>query len=302
MTLRTPNPSSNATLTLSLRRIKESRAILQEQLTTGNRIVRLGQDPTGAALIVDFQTSIGRNKQFVKQIDSAASYLTETETALDSVNTSLTRLLELAPTAESTSATAGDRLQMVPEINGILTSLLSVANTQQQGKYLFGGSNTTTAPFTQTATGANYNGNSATISLDVSVSASVGTNLPGNTVFYGSGGQGSATDVFKQVTDLSAALTANNSAGIQTAMDNLKMAFSGLQTNLAEIGGRQSTLDQMKTTLGDFTTSLQSIQNTYASVDYAQAASDYESQGIAQQATLAMIGKSNAQNLFDYLT
>ena len=194
MTLRTPNPSSNSQTTLDLRRIKERRAILSEQLTTGNRIVRLGQDPTGAALIVDFQTSIGRNDQYVKQINSAASYLTETETALDSVNTSLTRLLELAPSLESTSATASDRLQMVPEVDGILSGLLAVANTQQQGKYLFAGTNTTTVPFTQTAAGATYHGDSGQISLDISMSASVVTNLTGVQVFQGIGGEGSATE------------------------------------------------------------------------------------------------------------
>ncbi len=316
MTLRTPNPSNNTQAMLDLRRIKERLGILTQQISTGKRIVRLGDDPTGAALIVDFQSSIERNNQYLKQADNAASFLQETETSLDGLNTALTRLLELGPQAQSSTTGASGRLKIAPEVDGILTNLLSLANTQQQGKYLFAGTNTTTVPFTQTPTGATYNGSTNggtgdTIVLDVGVSATVATNLPGDTVFFGqsaalpataTAGPGSGGDLFKQVTDLSIALKANDSAGIQTAYGNLRDIFSRLQNNLADIGGRQAALEQLKQTVGDFNTSLQSIQDTYEAVDYPQAIQEYNTTDIAQQAALSILGKSNKQNLFDYIT
>jgi len=305
MTLRTPNPLTNTTTTLDLRRIKEHLAILQQQISTGQRIVRLGDDPTGAALIVDFQSSIDRNAQYVKQADSAASFLQETESSLNGVNTAMLRLLELGTQALGDTTGNGGHAALAPEVDGIRTNLLSIANTQQQGKYLFAGTQTTTPPFSGPAAGPiTYAGDSNSIVLDVSVSAKVTTNMPGDAVFFGAGGQGSATDLFAQVTALRDALTAPTYvyANVQTAVNNLKSIFTGLQSKFTDLGGRQAALDQLKSTVGDFNVSLQSIQDTYAAVDYPQAISDYQREGTAQQAALSVLGKSNAQNLFDYIT
>lgn len=311
MTFRTPNPSMNVRTMLDLRRVKEHLSLLQEQIATGKRIIRPGDDPTGAALIVDFRNSIEQNKQYVKQAESAESFLQSTETALlDGVNTEIIRLLELGSQALGNSTGAAGRAALAPEVNGIRTNLISLANTQQQGKYLFAGSATTTIPFTASATGATYSGNNDTISLDVSVSAAVGTNLPGDSVFFGqsaalpptaTAGPGSGGDLFTQVTALRDALTANNVPGIQAAFDNLKGIYTRMQNSITELGGRQASLGQLKEMVADFNTSLQGIQNSYESVDLPQAITDYQREEITQQAALSIIGRSNEQNLFNYL-
>jgi len=302
MTLRTPNPFTNTQTTLDLQRVKERLAILQEQIATGKRIVRLGEDPTGAALIVDFRSSIERNKQFVKQAESAASFLQATETTLDGVNTAITRLLELGQQGLSDTTGLGGRPRLAQEVDGIRTNLLSLGNTQQQGKYLFAGTRTTTQPFSGPAAGPiTYAGDANTVVLDVGVSATVTTNIPGSAAFFGPGGQGSATDIFQAVTDLRDGLNTNNVALIQTAYNNLQTIHARLQDSLTDIGGRQAALDQLKDTVGGFNTSLQAIQDTYEAVDYPQAITDYQKEGISQQAALSVLGKSNRQNLFDYI-
>lgn len=311
MTFRTPNPSMNVRTMLDLRRVKEHMSLLQEQIATGKRIIRPGDDPTGAALIVDFRNSIEQNKQYVKQAESAESFLQTTEsTLLDGVNTEIIRLLELGSQALGNSTGAAGRAALAPEVNGIRTNLISLANTQQQGKYLFAGSATTTIPFAASATGATYSGNNDTISLDVSVSAAVATNLPGDSVFFGqsaalpptaTAGPGSGGDLFTQVTALRDALTANNVPGIQAAFDNLKSIYTRMQNSITELGGRQASLAQLREMVADFNTSLQGIQNSYESVDLPQAITDYQREEITQQAALSILGKSNQQNLFNYL-
>jgi flagellar hook-associated protein 3 FlgL len=303
MTLRTPNPFTNTQTTLDLQRVKERLALLQQQISTGKRIVRLGDDPTGAALIVDFRSSIERNKQYVKQADSAVSFLQATETSLEGVDTAITRLLELGQQALSDTTGNSGRARIAQEVDATRNNLLSLANTQQQGKYLFAGTATTTSPFTANATGATYNGNNGNIPLDVGVSTTVVTNTPGDTVFFGPGGQNSGTDLFTQVTALRDALTAPVYvyANVKAAYDNLQTIHSRLQDTFADLGGRQAALDQLKETIGGFNTSLQAIQDTYEAVDYPQAITDYQKEGISQQASLSVLGRSNAQNLYDYI-
>lgn len=302
MTLRTPNPFTNRQTLLDLQRTKERLAVLNEQLASGRRIVRLGDDPTGSALIVDFKTSIERNNQYEKQIAAARSFLQASETSLGALTEGLARLLELGQQGLSDTTGASGRPRLAQEVDGLRSNFLSVANTQSQGKYLFAGTRTTTQPFSGPSAGPIvYAGDGASIDLDVSVGAAVSTNLTGDRVFFGSGGQGSATDLFQAVTDLRDGLNTNNRALIQSAYDNLQAIHGRIQDLTTELGGRQASLEQLEESLGSFNLSLQSIQNTYEALDYPEAITAYTREDTAQQAALSTLAKSNQQNLFDYL-
>jgi flagellin-like hook-associated protein FlgL len=140
----------------------------------------------------------------------------------------------------------------------------------------------------------------------------VKTNIPGDTLFFGqsaalpataTAGPDSDGDLFKQVTDFRKALSAVPYvyADVQHAIKNLETIYSRVLGTFTDLGGRQNSLDQLKSTLGDFNIGLQSIQETYEAVDYPQAITEYEREGTAQQVSLSILAKSNAQNLFDYL-
>lgn len=297
MTLRTPNPFLNARSALDLQRVKERMSILGQQIASGKRIIRPGDDPTGAALLVDFRGSIERNEQYLRQIDSASSFLQSAESAFQGVSDLLARTFELSVQAGGPQSQA-----LLPELRGIRAQIISLANGQEQGKYLFAGTQTQTQPFSDaTVNPTTYSGDSGTVSVDYNVGASVVTNFPGNAVFFGSGGQGSATDVFTQMSNLITATGASDTVGIKTALDNLNNIFQGVQQQMAEVGGRQRALEQMEFTLGNMTVGLQAIQETYEAVDYPQAVSEYKQADIVQQAALSMMGKSFGQNLFNFL-
>ncbi len=302
MSLRTPNPFTNRQTLQDLQRTKERLAILNEQLASGRRIVRLGDDPTGAALIVDFKTSIERNKQYEKQIASARSFLQASETSLGSLSEGIARLLELGQQGLSDTTGASGRPRLAQEVDGLRSNFLALSNSQSQGKYLFAGTRTTTQPFSGPSAGPiAYAGDGAAIDLDVSVGATITTNLAGDRVFFGPGGQGSATDLFQAVTDLRDGLNTNNRALIQSAYDNLQAIHGRVQDLTTELGGRQASLEQLEESLGSFNLSLQSIQNTYEALDYPEAITAYTREDTAQQAALSTLAKSNQQNLFDYL-
>jgi flagellar hook-associated protein 3 FlgL len=308
MSLRTPNPLTNSQILLDLQRSKEHSAVLSEQISSGNRIVRLADDPTGAALILDFQTSISRNEQYVKQANSAGNFLQSSETAMSSLNESLTRLVELGTQGLGTSTGVSGRTALAQEVDGIRNNILSLSNTKSAGKYIFAGTRTTTQPFSGPSAGAIlYAGDSSSIDLAVSDSTTVSTNLTGDQVFFGGPagptGQGvpPSADLFQQVLDLSNALKANNTANIQTAYDNIRTIQTRLNTQITDLGGRQAGLDQLKLDLGAYNASLKSIQSTYQTVDYPEAITEYTREQTAQEATLSILAKGSQLNLFDYL-
>lgn len=304
MSFRTPSTTPQRQALLDLERTKTRIAQNQERISSGKRITGPGDDPTAAALILDFENSIQANTQFIKQADSALSFLISSEDAVSATIDQTMRLQELASQGSNSVYGAAGRAAMAKEVDGIRNILLSLANTKEQGKYLFAGTQTQTKPFTDTAPPAGpitYAGDAGAIILDVTANTSVSTNVAGSTAFFGTGGQGSPTDILQAVTDLRDGLATNNTTLIQTAAANIQSAFENLNQVRTDLGGRQAELLGLKDMLSGFNLSLQNLQNTQQDTDYAKAAVEFSSDQAIQSASLSILAKANRQNLFDYL-
>ena len=307
MSIRTPNPNNSKRTLLDLNRIKERISINQERLSSGRAISRLGDNPTGAALVVDFRASVNKNKAYLQQIDSAKIFLQASETAVADMENVVVRLRELGQQGLTGTLGATQRGNIATEVRALRDNLLNLANSQAQGKYLFAGTQTTTRPFAYNATPATppavvYSGDTGSISLDVSLSTSVTTNLSGSQLCLGAGGAGSSSDIFQVVTDFITGLESNDLTQMQSAYDNLAPIHEHLNTMLTELGGRQAGLDNLEESLTAYNLSLKAIQGTYEDLDYPEAITEYYQDMNAQSAALQMLGKRNTSpNLFDYL-
>lgn len=312
MSFRTPSTTQQRQALLDLERTKERVALNTSRLASGKRITRPGDDPAGAALVLDFQMSIQSNDQFIRQADSALSFLKASEDVVSASLDMTTRLQELAQQAVDPTIGASGRAAMAQEVASIRNNLVALANTKDQGKYLFAGTRTQTLPFAAPVPPSTppyapgngpiaYSGDSGSIDLDVSGSTTVTTNVPGSTVFFGSGGAGSSTDLFTVATQLYDALVANDVPSAQTAGTNLKGVFDHLVQVQADLGGRQAGLLDLKDTLSGFNVTLQELQNKHQDTDYVQTATDLATDQTIQSATLSAMSKINRTNLFDYL-
>ena len=296
MSFRTSTATQQRQSLQDLQATQERMALNNARITSGNRIGSPGEDPTGAAAILDFGNSIQANTQYLKQIDAASAYLTTAENAVNGAVESVMRLGELAVSGSSAS---------VPELNAILQNLLALANTQAQGKYIFSGTKTGSPPFSATSTVPySYNGDANDIQLGVATGTLVSTNLAGDQVFLGGKGLvpgASPSDLFTAVQNLASGFLTGNGATIQTATAGLDAALANLNQMLAELGGRQAGLQSLQTSLGAFNASLQALQTDQQATDYPTAMTEYTSDETMQSVTLSVMAKANKVNLFDYL-
>lgn len=299
MTLRVPNLMTSPQAQLDLQRIKQALAKTSQQITSGQAIVEIGDDPSGMTQILGYQASISLNGQYVSQADTAKAQLSSAETVMTTMGGTISRLQELAQAGMASGATPSSQAAIAAEVDSLRANLISLGNTQAQGRYIFAGTNTTQKPFD--SAGA-YSGNNNSISLDISQNASVVTNIPGDTLFFGGpAGQGSTQDLLAQVADLSAALKANTPAAIQAAYDNIGKISDRISSLVADVGSRQSGVKDLQSGLTELNSTLTALKSGVQSVDYPTAIVELNSQYVAQQASLSTMAKTNSQNLFSYL-
>ena len=293
--MRTASTTQQRQSLLDLQRTQERLALNQVRITSGNRITGPGDDPTASASLLDFNNSIQVNTQAIRQADSALLYLRPSEDVVAAAINDVMRLQELS---------VGGSFASGAELDAIRTNLLSLANTQSAGKYLFAGTNTQVAPF-KDGQPVLWQGNQADISLSLNANASVVTNVTGDEVFLGGKGAvpGNPNDIFQAVTDLKTALSnPGNPALLQAASANLDAIFKNLNDVQAKLGGRQAGLTDLQSTLSEFNATLAQLQNTQAATDYPKVATEVAADQLLQSATLSTMAKLGKANLFDYLT
>lgn len=160
-------------------------ADIQEQISSGKRLLRPSDDPTGSAQILRLEQALSVTNQYQRNADNALNRLTLQESTLDGVQDSLLRIREIAIQGANPIIGNTDRLALAQEVRERLSELVSLANTQDANQeYLFSGYKVTTKPISQAADGTfQYAGDQGQRALQISSGRQIKDSDSGNDVF-----------------------------------------------------------------------------------------------------------------------
>src|SRR5437867_9240936 len=148
--MRIPDNTPYVSFLRDLQQTQEQLLDIQRMVTSGKKVQKPSDDPAAAADIVRLSSEKAAADQFGKNIDAAKLRLTAADTALDGVELIVERAREVALGSLSNLSNNGSAQA---EIDSIREQLLFAANTTQQGRYIFGGTKTMTAPFVRNEAG-----------------------------------------------------------------------------------------------------------------------------------------------------
>jgi flagellar hook-associated protein 3 FlgL len=118
----------------------------QDQLATGKKISRPSDDPVVAMKGMNYRTDLTEVEQFQRNISEAYNWMENTDAAYDKATSALQRIRELVVQASNDTYEGNQRKSIAVEIKELTAHLESIANTKVGNKYIFNGSNTTSAP------------------------------------------------------------------------------------------------------------------------------------------------------------
>ena len=164
--------------------LQSNLAKVQEQLSSGKRILTPSDDPVSAARALVMTQSQATNTQYGVNRRTAADALNTEEMALQGVTGLLQELKTSIIKAGNGSLDDTQRSFIGSEIAGRFNDLLALANTvDSTGSYIFSGYQTSTLPFTKTNTGASYNGDEGGHVIQVGPQRQFAVNDHGAAVF-----------------------------------------------------------------------------------------------------------------------
>lgn len=127
---------------------------LTEQISTQKKVNRASDDPIAATKIIDYRQEMTANQQYQNNIENVDAWISMTESKLSGAYDLIVKAREIAVAQATGTATTSSRENAAQEIQSLIEELASLANAKLGDRYLFSGSQNTTAPFSTTESAA----------------------------------------------------------------------------------------------------------------------------------------------------
>lgn len=293
---------------------------VQNQLSTGRRILSPEDDPIAASEALEVGQSKGVNNQFLDNQANVQSKLTYLESTLGSVSDALLRVTELAKQGDSSSLSAAQRGMIAAELKGIQSNLIGLANTQDgTGQYIFAGYKSSTQPFspiTQTTpppvyglanTFVTYSGDAGKPTLSVTASKDMEISENGLDVFMqvkDASGNVTGRSLFDNlqnlINNMDGSLTYSSTVQAQ-AMADVSSAVTHISTVRASVGARQNSLDGLTAAGEDVGFLYDSRLSELQDLDYTEAISRFSNYKVQLEAAQLTFRQISQLSLFNIL-
>jgi flagellar hook-associated protein 3 FlgL len=269
----------------------------QQQETTGLAINQPSDNPVGSQQIVSMQSIEDSLTQYQSNLSSAKDVLTTTESALQSAQQTMESAQTIALQGANGAALDSSTTQnLISQISTLQQSLVSIGNTQgSSGQYIFGGQQTSTAPFSVSSSGTlSFAGDNGSVSVQGGPNETIDVNVAGGDLF---------SNAYNALAGLKADLQSGDSAAISatdvSAITSASSAISDANGQMGAKADQVATLTSFNTQrITELTTSVSNVKD----VNIATAATNYQAANNAYQAALTVVSKASSLSLMNYLS
>jgi len=287
---------------------------LQNEVSTGLSVQAPSDNPTAMAETLNDLTDQAAQTQYSTNITNLQSSATSVYNAMDSLQKIVSSADEIATTAGNGTTSQATQANYASQVQQLIQQAVQLANTQDPvtGQYLFGGTASTSEPFTTTTdgngniTGVTYQGNTSVNEVPVAAGTTVSVDVPGaNTT--GSGARGlftdsqSGADLFNHLLTLQNDLTAGNTSAIATDGANLQKDEDNVTYQVANNGAVQTRLNNEATYATNQATSLTSAVSSASGANLVQTMVQLNQTQTAYQAALQSSSQIMQLSILNYL-
>ncbi len=164
-------------------KVNEELKKVTEQISSGKEIQNNYDDPSVYNDTLKFDTHINELKGIQERTQKAQNFTSATDTTLQDFSDSIRTFKSELIRASNDSLNADDREAIASALEKEKEYMLTLANTQVAGQYIFSGSATSVKPFDADGT---YHGNSQSLDIVLGEGVSTAYNIDGSSLFMGS--------------------------------------------------------------------------------------------------------------------
>jgi len=156
---------------------------LQVQLSTGRQINKPSDNPIGVQSDLNYRTELAKNAQYQNNNNQALTWMQNYDSSLSDLKNLYTSAKEIAIAMSNGTYDELTRQGSAEEISSILDQMVQLANSEQEGRFVFSGYRTDQKPLVISANGVVYKGDQGQIDYQIGAKSRMTVNLSGSDVF-----------------------------------------------------------------------------------------------------------------------
>jgi len=266
----------------------------QEKVNTGKQFQNASDDPAAASASLSLNSSLTTIQGYMDTATFASDWMDANDSSFQQMEDLATQAINTVTTALNDTLNATDRGNLAATIGNITSQALDLANTMQNGQYIFSGSKVTTKPFSINALGAVvYSGDAGTMQRSLGPNQSVTINAPGSTAFQ---------TFFNTLNAAKKALTNNDTISLRPLLDGLQSSLDTMNQNRTLMGSSLQQVQQASDSLQQAQAATKSLLTSKTDINMAEGLTKMQSQQNTYQAVLEVSQRAvSTLSLFDYL-
>jgi flagellar hook-associated protein 3 FlgL len=279
--------------------LSTQQATLQNEVSTGQKISEPEDDPSGVNTALTLESELRAIQQYGSNASQALTVAQSSSAGLTSLKSVSDRAGELATLGTGTLGTSAMQ-SYGTETNQLIEQAVQTANTEFDGSYIYGGTASSTPPFTVTRdssgdiTNVTYAGNTSQASIPLSSSTSVSASTDGTT------NQGIATFLNNLIT-LRNGLNNGDTTAVTNVQAGLADGENTIVSAIATNGGIQSRIQAAQTEQTSQTTNLQTDMSSVVDADLPTTITKLDQVQTAYQAALQSAVSTMQLSILNYI-
>jgi flagellar hook-associated protein 3 FlgL len=288
---------------------------LQNQASTGLSVQSASDNPTAMQNTLNDLSDKAEQTQYGSNISTLQTRATSVSNVMESIQTLTSRASEITVSAGSGTTSQSTLNSYASEVQQLTQEAVQLMNTKDAstGQYLFGGTNSTVAPYVATTdasgniTGVTYQGNASVNQTEIASGVTVSVDVPGaNTGTTGVRGLitdgTSGADLFNHLIALHNDLTSGDTSTI-TSTDgvNLQKDEDNQLYQISNNGAIQTHLTSAATFASNQSSSLDSMISNSSGANLADTMVQLSQAQAAYQAALESSAQIMQLSILNYL-
>ncbi len=277
---------------------RERISTLQRNLSTGKRINQISDDPEKIETALRYRNLLKYNSRFEENINNAAEFLTFTSNALDDSAEIVARIKELA--IQGIDSTSSDEFNAIAEqVDELIQQLVNIGNTRFKDRYIFGGNNVNSPPFTMapdlSAVNVNPDGIDGKLKVELGQGKIDQYNITGQEAYL------SQVDIFQTMIDLRDAFSNQDSAALTNLIPQVDASLDQLLQTNTKVGAKINRYNLLLEQYQNEDIRLQKFLSAVEDTDVPKTIVELQSEQMALEAALKTLSQTVKISLVDFI-
>lgn len=269
---------------------------LNRQLSSTKRISIPSDDPAAVARSLSLRAAVADAEQFETNLSDAKAWLIATDSALRGAEDVLRRAKELAVKGSNPMAPE-DRQAIGYEIDQLIDQMVTIANTNHEGRHVFAGYQTLKPPFERSGDTIIFSGDDGNIDFKIGPQQQLTANLNGGEVFGVD--EAEANRVFKVLIEVKQHL--ENGDSPNSCLDEIDAARDNILKFHSEVGAKMNRVELAELHMGELKMNYQKLQSENEDADIPAVILDLKTSELVYRASLGAGARVIMPTLMDFL-